>query len=91
MHERKRFALSVLLCALLVAGVGWAAAAPSIPRKVLGGGGGYAEAAPYALHGTIGQAVTGLAAAAGHELSSGFWFGVSRVRWTYLPLTSRGL
>ena len=46
----------LLLALLLLGGMAQAApvAAPQVPRYVIGGGGGLAEQAPYALNGTIG-------------------------------------
>ncbi len=86
----KRATLPLYLAAfLLLAGVVLAAGAPTIDWDVRGGGGGHAEAAPYALDGTIGQAVVGPATDTGSELCAGFWCGVAVRYETYLPLVLR--
>jgi len=77
MSKRKITALAaVLLCSLLLASVVLANAGAAIDWRVIGGGGGHAEAGTYALDGTIGQAVVGAATDGGYELCSGFWCGV---------------
>lgn len=63
---------------------------PAIDWYVIGGGGGVRDhSAPYALDGTIGQPVVGMATDTGFEICSGFWCGVA-VRYSiYLPLAAR--
>ena len=73
-----------LCCLLLLLGVaaGLMSEALAIPtattveRWVIAAGGGHAEAAPYSLDGTIGQAVVGSSNQASYGLCSGFWCGV---------------
>jgi hypothetical protein len=86
----KRRAISLTLAAvLLLASVVLAQGTPAIEWDVMGGGGGHVEAAPYALDGTIGQAVVGRAAESGSELYSGFWCGVTAAYSVYLPIVLR--
>jgi hypothetical protein len=75
----------VLLCFLLLltgVAVVWASDAVAVPtattieRWVIAGGGGHAEADPYALDGTVGQAVVGTSDQTPYSLCSGFWCGV---------------
>jgi len=81
--------LTALAALLLLAGVILANGTPSIDRYVIGGGGGHSEATPYALDGTIGQPVVGLASGDGYELCSGFWCGAAVEYKIYLPLVLR--
>ncbi len=80
--------LSAVVVLVLVAGVALANGT-TISRYVIGGGGGHAEAAPYALDGTIGQPVTGVVSDSGYELCSGFWCGAAVRYFIYLPLVLR--
>lgn len=57
--------------------------------RVIGGGGGHAEAGNYALDGTIGQAVAEVVSNGGYTLCSGFWCGaaVAAMEYNiYLPM-----
>jgi hypothetical protein len=79
------------LAALLLLSSVVLAANGEIPRYVIGGGGGHAEASPYALDGTVGQPVVGVVSNAPYQLCSGFWCeGVGVVEHdVYLPLILR--
>lgn len=84
----KRAAFVLLMLILLVGGA--SAQGPlTIDWFVIGGGGGHAEAAPYALDGTIGQAMVGVVSSASYELCSGFWCGAAAQYRVYLPLVLR--
>ena len=80
-NERRKGASLVILVAavavLMLAGVALANGSYDIPWWVIGGGGGHSEAGSYALDGTIGQPVVGVATDTGYELCSGFWCGVA--------------
>ena len=96
MHRalNRRFVLLCSLLLLLGVAVGLISEALAVPtattveRWVIGAGGGHAEAAPYALDSTIGQAVVGGASNTPFELCSGFWCGVRGSR-VYLPVVVR--
>ena len=81
----RRAVIPVLLAFFLLASVALAQGTPAIPWSVLGGGGGHAEAAPYALDGTLGQPIVGLATASSLDLCAGYWCGAPPYR-IYLPL-----
>jgi hypothetical protein len=86
----KRTAILIAVVALLLlAGIVQAAVTQTVDWRVMGAGGGHAEAAPYALDGTIGQAVVGTAADTGSDLCSGFWCGAAVEHNIYLPLVLR--
>ena len=74
---------------LLLTGVALANVGPTVDWWVIGGGGGHAEAGAYALDGTIGQAMVGVASSGSSELCAGFWCGAAAVYKTYLPLVVR--
>ena len=74
---------------LLLAGVALANAGPAVDWWVIGGGGGPATAGAYALDGTVGQAVVGVAEHAPYELCTGFWCGAAVEYKIYLPLVLR--
>ena len=57
----RRTVFLVLAALLLLTGVALANGAPTADWHILGGGGGHVETTPYALDGTIGQAVAGMA------------------------------
>ena len=82
-------ALLVLAALLLLTGVVLAAGTPALVRWVIGGGGGHAETPPYALDGTIGQAVAGVVSTSPYELCWGFWCGTAAQHRIYLPLLLR--
>jgi hypothetical protein len=87
----KHRAITLALAAvLLLVSVVLAQGTPAIDWDVMGGGGGHVEAAPYALDGTIGQAVVGRATESGSELCSGFGCGVTAAYSVYLPIVLRG-
>ncbi|MBC7228128.1 MAG: hypothetical protein H5T61_13020 [Thermoflexales bacterium] len=79
---------AVLVCSMLLVSVALANGSPAIDWSVIGGGGGHAEAAPYALDSTIGQPVAGRVAYSPYDLCSGFWCGVAGYK-VYLPLVLR--
>lgn len=91
--------LVLLSCLLLLTGVaaGLASEAVAVPtqtvvtRWVIAGGGGHAEAAPYSLDSTVGQAVVGTASQPPYGLCSGFWCGVrgGLAERGYLPVVIR--
>jgi hypothetical protein len=83
MHGALSKRLVLLCCLLLLLGVaaGLLSEAMAVPtattieRWVIAGGGGHAEAAPYSMDSTIGQAVVGTANHTPYGLCSGFWCG----------------
>ncbi len=81
----KRTVIPVLLAFFLLASVALAQGMPAIPWSVIGGGGGHAEAAPYALDSTLGQPIVGLATGPSVSLCAGYWCGAPPYR-IYLPL-----
>jgi hypothetical protein len=93
MSKRKITVLvAAFLCSLLLflTGVALANGTPAIDWKVIGGGGGlHDQPVPYALGGTIGQAVVGTATEPGFELCSGFWCRAAVEYKVYLPLVMR--
>lgn len=57
-------------------------------NAVVAGGGGYSSGGGFALHGTIGQAVTGISSGGSYTLHAGFW--TDSGRWpVYVPVVSR--
>ncbi len=86
----RRTVFLVLAALLLLTGVALANGAPTADWHILGGGGGHVEATPYALNGTIGQAVVGMATDTDCELCSGFWCAAAAEYRVYLPLVLRG-
>ena len=80
----RRAVIPALLAFFLLAGAALAQG-PAIPWSVIGGGGGHAEAAPYALDGTLGQPIVGQAASPPYDLCAGYWCGAPPYR-IYLPL-----
>lgn len=57
-------------------------------NAVVAGGGGYSSGGGFALHGTIGQAVTGVSSGGSYTLHAGFW--PDSGRWpVYVPVVSR--
>ena len=90
-----RWAPRVLVVAVLLvlAGTVLASALPVLDRDVMGSGGGRAEAAPYALNGTVGQVVAGTSVQAPYGLCAGFWCvdaAVGAQRYgLYLPVVIR--
>jgi len=81
----RRTIIPALLAFFLLAGAALAQGTSAIPWSVIGGGGGHAEAAPYALDGTLGQPIVGQAASLPYDLCAGFWCGAPPYR-IYLPL-----
>lgn len=88
--KRGRAFVLVLCIVALLALVGSAFAnAPEgydLSWKVIGGGGGRATSAEYALEGTIGQAAIGPASGGNYQLGGGFWYGLGEIYRVYLPL-----
>lgn len=85
---------------LLLAGVALAKGSTSAPLStgydllwhVIGGGGRHSQATPYALDGTIGQAVVETVSSDGYTLCSGFWCGVGAAvveHKIYLPMVMK--
>lgn len=91
MNKQKITTLAiVLICSLLLSRVVLAYVSPTIDWHVIGGGGGPVEAGTYALDGTIGQAVVGLATDTSLEICSGFWCGAAAAGYKiYLPVVLR--
>lgn len=95
MKKRKSFSqvivavIVVLAALLLLAGVALAVDGYDLSWYVIGGGGGHSEAAPYALDGTVGQAVAGPVSSAPYDLCSGYWCGGAAGNNIYLPLIMR--
>jgi len=86
----KRMAMFAMMVAfLLLASVALAQGTPTINWSVIGGGGGHAEAAPYALDGTLGQPIVGLATGPSVSLCAGYWCGAAAQYRVYLPLVLR--
>ena len=85
----RRAVIPALLAFFLLASVALAQGAPAIPWSVIGGGGGHAEAAPYALDGTLGQPIVGQADSPPYDLCAGFWCGAAAQYRVYLPLVVR--
>jgi len=87
----KRVTIPLTLAALLLlTGVILAnGVTPTVDWWVIGGGGRHIDATPYALDGTIGQAVVGVATDTGYELCAGFWCGAAVEYAIYLPLILR--
>lgn len=81
----------ILAALLLLTSVALANGTPSVDWWVIGGGGGHAESAPYALDGTIGQPVVGVVSDDPYELCSGFWCRGAEAEYNiyYLPLILR--
>ena len=81
--------LTGLLALILVASAVLASpAAVELSRYVIGGGGGYSQAAPYELNGTIGQPVVGTQVSSPYELCSGFWCGMGEYK-IFMPTIMR--
>ena len=95
MRKRKVFSqvivavIAALAALLLLASVALAIDGYDLSWDVIGGGGGHSEAAPYALDGTIGQAVAGPVSSASYDLCSGYWCGGAAGNNIYLPLIMR--
>jgi len=89
MRNKMVVMLIAALALLLLAGVALAFDGYDLSWDVIGGGGGHSEAAPYALDGTIGQAVAGPASSAPYDLCSGYWCGGAAGNNIYLPLIMR--
>ncbi len=85
----KRATLLVLLALFLLTGAALAQGAPNVNWSVIGGGGGRAEAAPYALDGTVGQPIVGRVGNSPYDLCAGFWCGAAAQYRIYLPLVLR--
>ena len=85
----KKYVWIVILALLvLLAGTGWARAAPAatLDRYVTGGGGTTLEQGALSLDNTIGQPVAGRY---GSRLCVGFWCPSSIVYEVFVPLTMR--
>jgi hypothetical protein len=85
-----------LTAVLLLTGITLAQGTPSVGRWAIGGGGGHAENGGYALDGTVGQAVAGVAGSAPYGLCAGLWCGVGAMALPggyciYVPLVMRNL
>jgi hypothetical protein len=86
---KPRIAILILILLLLMVGIGYAADGLAISRHLLGGGGGSAQSGQFALHASIGQAVTGQTESAPYRLESGFWPGAVSLHTLHLPLIQR--
>jgi len=86
---KPRAVILALVALLFIVSIAAAADGLVIPRQVLSGGGGSAESGQFAIHASIGQAVTGLKISAPFEVESGFWNGSVPKYKVYLPLTMR--
>jgi hypothetical protein len=71
MKRRAIFAIMAVL--LLLASVALAQDTPDISWSVIGGGGRHVEAAPFALEGTVGQAIVGQISSVPYKNCAGFW------------------
>ncbi len=85
MRRITRFLLLIGLL-LLLSSTALAAGAPALDWYVSGGAGGHAAAGSLSLDHTLGQAGIGEYWAAGSNLCSGFWCGITGDGSTYLPL-----
>ena len=92
-RSKTSFRLILLLAALAVlAGVAWAQAPEQhdLSWHVVGAGGQDSASAAHLVRGTLGQFAIGPAAAAeGHQVGSGYWYGTGRTAgvWrVYLPV-----
>jgi len=85
----RRAIIPALLAFFLLASAVLAQDTPAIPWSVIGGGGGHAESAPYALDGTVGQPMVGQATGPSLDLCAGFWCGAAVQYRVYLPLVLR--
>ncbi len=88
-----RYALLLSIAALLLAAGAVLAGGggPVISRYVLAGGGGESVAEPYALRGTVGQAIAGEVVEIETTICAGFWCGTGgTLHAIYLPLVLRG-
>ena len=85
----RRAIIPTLLAFFLLASGVLAQDTPAINWSVIGGGGGHAEAAPYALDGTVGQPMVGQAASPPYDLCAGYWCGAAAGYRVYLPLLLR--
>jgi hypothetical protein len=92
MNKRKTTAVAAaLFCCLFLVGANLIAPTKlAVDRLVIGGGGGHAEAAAYALDSTMGQAVTGVHSHGPYALCAGFWCAARAEPYRiYLPLVLR--
>jgi len=91
---KTRSLVAIIAALLLMTGAVVAAPPPTpeIPRWVIAGGGGHAEAGIYALDFTIGQPVVGGALGGDKALGAGFWATghVALEHDVFLPLTMKG-
>ncbi len=92
-RKRTLWMLALLLVVVSLAAASVAAAsAPtafSLPRSVLGGGGGHAAGGVFTLDSTAAQGVAGLLWGGVYQACNGFWCGLGRYG-AYLPLVLRG-
>lgn len=72
---KKKTIILASICALLVVGIAVAATDFTLPRQLIGAGGGASQSGEYAIHASIGQAVAGYLPVTSIELHSGFWNG----------------
>jgi hypothetical protein len=85
---RKASILLISAALLLLTSVALANGTPSVDWWVIGGGGGHAETAPYALDGTVGQPLVGVVSNTPYQLCFGFWGGGAEYK-IYLPVILR--
>jgi hypothetical protein len=93
-RKRKILILIAIVAWLIIfAGIGVQLSAQhALDWFVISGGGQKMESASYNMNGTTGQSVIGLAQAANHAISSGFWYvrhPVVEIQQLYLPLIVR--
>jgi len=85
--------LIVLVCILLLlSGHVTAMESDSYAIKwdvIAGGGDSFAQSASYVVNSTIGQPVIGPDASTSYQLSSGYWYDVTKRYAIYLPLVLR--
>jgi hypothetical protein len=90
-HRKYLFAcvvLVVLLCVVFIRPAAAQSRASEVDWWVISSGGGTASASGIDLSASLGQPVIGAASVGSHQLTSGFWQGISRMMF-WLPLLLR--
>ncbi len=88
--KRRAMLLAMVACLVLTLAAS-AGGSTDLSWNVIASGGGYGESRTHSLDGSIGQAVSGVAAFGVSGLCSGFWCSAapSGSRLSYLPLVLR--
>jgi hypothetical protein len=88
MRYKKLWVLLILIISLLTVGATQAAGTPTLPRWIIGNGGGALTNGSVTLNGTIGQWVVGSHTNNNLQLNHGFWFSTlsfAANNFVYLP------